>query len=67
MFLDQPLLTATLLVCFRIDRRLKELGGFWADEFGVPELGEGEGEGARGSGLEDIFKAVMKTERDGVA
>lgn len=51
----------------RIDRRLFELGGFWADEFGVAERGDGEAEGARGAGLEDVFQQVMKTDRDGVA
>lgn len=52
----------------RIDRRLSELGGFWAEEFGVAEPGDGEGEGTRvGGGLEDVFHQVMKTERDGVA
>ena len=56
-------------ICFdyRIDRRLHELGGFWAEEFGVAEPGDGEGEGARGAGLEDVFQQVMKTDRDGVA
>ena len=51
----------------RIDRRLFELGGFWAEEFGVAEPGDGEGEGSRGAGLEDVFQQVMKTDRDGVA
>ncbi|CDZ96991.1 Nuclear pore complex, rNup107 component (sc Nup84) [Phaffia rhodozyma] len=51
----------------RIDRKLKELGGFWAEELGVPESGEGESEGGKSSGLEEVFKSVMQIERDGVA
>lgn len=47
---------------YRVDRRLNELGGFWAEEFGVPDVGED-----REAGLREIFQEVMAVERDGVA
>lgn len=46
----------------RVDRRLNQLGGFWAEEFGVPDVSED-----REAGLREIFKEVMAVERDGVS